>query len=240
MNLDIVEELCHLGEQTEPCSYLKDRVSTLRFVNGFVAGGFYRGLLDRGYRRSGMHLYRPACSFCQECEVIRVPVPGFRRSKGQRQVWNRGQRFFETLLQPPECTEEKLEVYRRYLAYQHGHVEDAEAERYTAFLVESCLGAGTVELQLRVSGRLAGVGLLDRFEDALSTVYFYFDPDFARLSPGVYSALQEIELARQWGLAYYYLGYYIRECPQMNYKDRFQPCELKPPGGTAWRRVARG
>jgi arginyl-tRNA--protein-N-Asp/Glu arginylyltransferase len=75
---------------------------------------------------------------------------------------------------------------------------------------------------------------VDRLERALSTVYFYFDPEFAPLSPGTWSALYEIHLAQQWRLSHYYLGYYIPGCPSMNYKARFRPCEIKQPDVPGW------
>jgi leucyl-tRNA---protein transferase len=237
--LEHLETLLHLGDFTEPCPYLKHCVSTLHFVDGFAGGPFYRWLLDRGYRRSGGYFYRPACAQCQECQVIRVPVAGFRKSKEQRRIWNRGQRVFDVSLGAPQCTEEKMAIYQRYLVHQHGDAKDAAQEHYQAFLVDTCLEGMTVEVQLHAEGRLAGVGILDCMTDAISTVYFYFDPDFARFSPGTYSALFEIDLAQRWGLGYYYLGYYIKDCPQMNYKTRFRPCEIKSPGESHWRRLER-
>jgi leucyl-tRNA---protein transferase len=237
--LEQLETLLHLGDFTEACPYLEKCVSTLHFVDGFAGGPFYRWLLDRGYRRNGGYFYRPVCAHCQECQVIRVPVAEFRKSKEQRRIWNRGQRVFEVSLCAPECTREKLAVYERYLVHQHGEAKDAAIEHYQAFLVDTCLGGMTVEVQLRVEDRLAGVGILDCMADALSTVYFYFDPDFARFSPGTYSALYEIDLAQRWGLRYYYLGYYVQACRQMNYKARFRPCEIKRPHESQWRRLER-
>ena len=52
---------------------------------------------------------------------------------------------------------------------------------YDQFLVESC--ADTVEIDYRVGAALIGVAVADRAADALSAVYFYFDPAYARLSP---------------------------------------------------------
>ena len=233
-----LEALAGLGEGVDACPYLPDRVATFQFLDGAIAPLAYRQLLDHGYRRCGTLLYRPVCSACQACEVLRVPVAQFTPSKSQRRAARRGDALFTTVCAPAELTPEKLALYRRYLAYQHGE-EDAEteADAYQAFLVDSCLGEQTFEVQLRDGDRLAGVGIVDRLPDALSSVYFYFDPDYARLSPGTYSVLIEIRLAREWGLAWYYPGYYIEDCPAMNYKAAFRPCARKTCDAAAWQRL---
>ena len=167
--------------------------------------------------------------------MLRVPVDTFRRNKEQRRVWRRGQEVFTVRVCPPAYTGEKAALYTRYLAAQHGtRREEIEPGQYKRFLVDTCLGGNTFELQLHAQGNLAGVGLLDRVDDALSTVYFYFSPEVAAWSPGTYSALAEIELARAWGLRYYYLGYYIAGCRSMAYKQRFRPCEIKEVDGDTW------
>ena len=234
--LSIVEAWIHLGDVPEPCPYLPDRVSTLRFVDGFAAAPMYRLLLDHGYRRSGCYAYRPVCQGCDECQSLRVPVETFQMSKEQRRVWNRGRRIFEASITAPSFSKEKLDIYRRYLQYQHNdHKPKVDEPRYREFLVDSCLGGRTMEIQFRAGIRLACVGIVDRVDNALSSVYCFFDPDFARWSPGTYSALYEIYLVRRWGLQYYYMGFYIRDCASMNYKIRYRPCELRRSHETQWR-----
>lgn len=238
--LDAIEEAIRLTEVVEPCPYLNDRVMTLRFCHGLLAGHYYGGLLDRGYRRTGNLLYQPVCRDCQECHVLRVPVDTFRRSKEQRRIWNRGQADFTHVIAKPGYTPEKAGIYRRYLEAQHEPDEAAASEEhFSRFLVETCLGPATFELQLRRAGELVAFGIVDRVENALSSVYFCFDPSVARWSPGTYASLVEIDLAHQWGLAYYYLGYYIPGCRAMNYKTRFRPCEYHKIAEENWVRLAR-
>jgi len=238
--LGLVEELSHMGNVPDECPYLPDRVATFRLCDGVLAAPHYEALLAAGYRRNGGFVYRPACHACAECKTLRVLVRESRRTKEQRRIWNRGSRAFRVTFHTPTYTDEKTRLYAAYLRYQHRSEDKTpDATSYTRFLVDSCLGPRTLEFQLRAGDRLAGVGILDRLENALSSVYFYFDPAFARYSPGTYSALYEIDLARQWGMDHYYLGYYIRDCPSMNYKMRFCPCEYKAPDDPAWRRVDR-
>lgn len=57
----------------------------------------------------------------------------------------------------------------------------------------------------------------------LSSVYLFYDPAFAFLSPGVLSVLLEIEKVQELNklnpsLEYVYLGLYIHSCPKMVYK----------------------
>ncbi len=260
--LALLEEQLYLGHLNNPCPYLKDRPSRLLFLNGLATGNMYRLLMEEGYRRHGVHLYRPDCPACQECRVLRVPVDRFRMSRSQKRVWRRGESRFALRVESPSYSQEKENLYNRYLEFQHEQGETdlsgqelpgeesvsgeeeissrSEEERqrlYTDFFVDSFLGKGTREMQLYEGDRLVGVGLLDLLGDALSSVYFYFDPSVATASPGVYSVLKEIQLAREWGLKYYYPGYYIKNSPAMNYKRRYRPCQIKTPLMPGWREL---
>lgn len=234
-DLSVLERLLTLGDIGNPCPYLDGRQSTFRYADGALAAPFYRKLLDRGYRRAGSLMYRPVCEHCNECKVLRVPLATFRRTKSQRRVWNKALPQFQVHAGPPLYTEEKADLYRAYLRDQHDDREQQlDRESYERFLVASCIAGKTFELRFEHAGKLVGLGILDWVGDALSTVYFFFDPVCAPYSLGTYSALYEIELGRWLGAKYYYLGYYIRECPSMAYKARFTPCEFKDPDGVAW------
>lgn len=92
-----------------------------------------------------------------------------------------------------------------------------------------------MEHRLYAQNRLVGIGILDLSGPALSSVYFYFDPDYNRYSPGVYSVLQEIEYAKTRGLDFYYPGYYIEKNASMNYKIKFRPGLLRRRNEESWR-----
>ena len=235
LNREEVEHAIHLGDVSDPCPYLPGQTATFRYGNGNLIDGHYQELLDWGYRRNGEYVYRPICTTCRECWVLRVPVQGFSMTKSQRRVWNKGRSLLTVSWGAPSYTPEKADLYARYLAYQHGTKEaPLDEERYSSFLVDTCLEYSTLEFQYRIGDHLAGVGIADRLENALSTVYFYFDPQYANYSMGTWSALYELELSARWELNYYYMGYYIPDCAAMNYKARFQPCEIKQPDQSTW------
>jgi arginyl-tRNA--protein-N-Asp/Glu arginylyltransferase len=75
-------------------------------------------------------------------------------------------------------------------------------------------------------GRLVGAGLVDWLPIGLSSAYFYYDPAWRPLAPGVFSVQQEIEFCRAHGLPHLYLGYWVAGCPSMAYKSQFLPHEL--------------
>ena len=230
----------YLGHIPGPCPYLPEREWRLMLVDGGQLGPSYRQLLDEGFRRHGSHLYRPDCINCNACQVHRVPVDTFTMTRSQRRCWKKGQAQFDRVLTEPSCTGEKVALYNAYLAHQHGSKDEPiDEQRYHDFFVATCLPGRTLEVQLREreTGALAAVGIVDFFTDALSSVYCYFDPAWAKISPGTYSALAEIDLARELGLRYYYMGFYIRGCAAMDYKANFSPCELRTMGEDGWRVV---
>jgi len=230
-----VEQLCYLGHLDGPCPYLPNRIANHLFLDGRPIGEEYRTLLDAGYRRHGRVMYRTDCGACDDCQIIRVQTDTFQPNRAQRRAWRQGEAVFEVRLAAPCYTPEKAELYHRYLLYQHSYDGvPIDEERYIDFFVNTFLGSRTVELQLLVDGRLAGVGILDRIHDVLSAVYFYYEPELAHLGPGTYAILKEIDLAAAWGLNYFYPGYYIAECPSMRYQQNFRPCQIKSARAKTW------
>ena len=72
---------------------------------------------------------------------------------------------------------------------------------------------------------LIAVALSDHLSDGISMVYSFFEPGVPERSLGTYMILEQIEHARQLGLPYVYLGYWIEGSRKMQYKTRFQPQE---------------
>src|SRR5205807_2885825 len=89
----------------------------------------------------------------------------------------------------------------------------------------------------RGTGQLLGVALTDVLSDGLSMVYSFFDPDAIDRSLGTFMILDHISRARRLGLAYVYLGYWVKGSKKMDYKGRFLPQERLTADG--WQRVER-
>jgi len=132
----------------------------------------------------------------------------------------------------PCLTEEKWSLYRRYLRHRHDGTMGEDYDDLANFLYRSPVR--TLEVTYRVGERLGGVGIIDVSSRAVSTVYFYFDPDLSRRSLGVFSVLWEIEWCRARGMSHYYLGFYVRGARSMSYKADYRPHELLGADGR-WR-----
>jgi len=217
------DALRFVSEET-PCPYLSGRQSRSEVyrADGLEPAAYER-LLGLGFRRSGRIVYRPRCRECHECRQLRVVVGSFVRTRSMNRVW-RMNRDVGVALDDPEATEEKYDLFVRYLNAQHDGTMGRTRDALAGFLYDS--PTDTVELTYRIGRRLIGVSIADRVPAGLSSVYMFFDPAFARRSLGTFSILWEIEFVRREGLAYYYLGYYVPESQTMAYKVRFRPNEM--------------
>ena len=69
------------------------------------------------------------------------------------------------------------------------------------------------------------VSVVDELPQGLSAVYTFYDPTQTRRSLGVHGVLALVEECRRRKLPWLYLGYWIKECDKMSYKDRFRPLQ---------------
>jgi leucyl-tRNA---protein transferase len=224
-----VNDLIRFVAEPSKCSYLPNKTAQLEYrVPANLTSEAFGELLRRGWRRFGNYVFRPRCTSCSECRSIRVPVSDFRPSKSQRRTLRRNEHI-EAFVGPPSITDEHIELFNAY----HRDMTDRRdwPENTTSFqdYFESFIGRRydfAREITYFDGDRLVGVGLVDVVDNAMSSAYFYHDPAWRKLGPGTFSALTEIEFARQSGLSHVYLGFWIRENQSMTYKARFRPHEL--------------
>ncbi len=190
--------------------------------------------MDLRFRRSGDHVYLPMCQDCSACEPIRVELERFRPRADQRRIWKRNADLTLSFA-ARGFDAERIALYRRYQTAVHAKDDSAEAG---AFLVADG-GIPGGELHARnAAGTLVAVSVIDLVGDALSSVYCYYDPELRWRGLGTFMALAEIAHARQAGLAWLYLGFYVAGCQKMTYKARFGPAEVLRDG--AWRDLEAG
>jgi arginine-tRNA-protein transferase len=197
-------------------------------------------LAHGGFRRSHNIAYRPACQGCRACMPIRVRANDFIASRGQRRVLSRNDDL-RSDVRPAEATQEQYRLFRTYVEARHGD-GDMAAMRYADFramIEDSAVDTALIEYR-EPGGRLVAAIIADRLSDGWSAVYSMFEASLDRRSLGRFMVLDLIRRARDEGLPYTYLGYWIERSRKMAYKIDFQPCELLGPAGWRIRRIAPG
>jgi arginine-tRNA-protein transferase len=132
----------------------------------------------------------------------------------------------------PAPTAEKHAVYQSYLAARHHGEMTGSWQEFSDFLYEGPPIAR--EVVYRAGDRLVGAGIVDVEPEAMSAVYFYFDPEEGARSPGTFNVLWLIDECRRRGTPWLYLGYYVAGSRTMSYKSAFRPHEILGDDGQ-WR-----
>src|SRR3954464_875852 len=232
-----------------PCPYLpgKEERKVFTHLVGDRASDLNDLLTHGGFRRSQSIAYRPACEACRACVSVRVIAEDFRPSRSMRGVADANADIVGDMraLVP---TSEQYSVFRSYLDSRHrdGGMADMTVLDYAMMVEDSHVETRIIEYRRRGpdssingrgSGDLIAVGLTDVLVDGLSMVYSFFESDEAPRSLGTFMILDHIARARRMGLAYVYLGYWVRDSKKMDYKGHFLPQERLLADG--WTRFER-
>ena len=133
----------------------------------------------------------------------------------------------------PWATEDQFDLFRRYLDSRHadGGMADMDVFEFSAMIEETPIRSRVVEYSrppdADETGRpLIAVCLTDVLDDGLSMVYSFYDPDRIHLSIGTWIILDHIAIAREAGLPFVYLGYWVPGRRKMGYKAKFGALEI--------------
>jgi len=154
---------------------------------------------------------------------------------------------FEIKLVPAEFQEESFEIYHKYSKIIHNIVESRNS--YKNFLCMQALSYteektfslkyGCFHMKYYFEKKLIAIGVVDILPKGLSSVYFFYDPDYKKRSMGVIGSLKELNFVYIHNkllpnFEYYYMGYYIQSSKKMKYKGDFEPSELLCPKTGIW------
>ncbi|MEZ5550399.1 MAG: arginyltransferase [Pseudomonadales bacterium] len=210
-----------------PCSYLPGREARTLFLDprDTVSAEIYQGLAERGFRRSGGHLYRPHCEHCRACVPARIPVDGFMLRRRHRRVM-RVNADLEVRIEAGAYNPIHYELYARYISARHadGDMYPPSQDQFRSFLLSQW--SNTRFLCSYLEERLVAVAVMDEQPAGFAAVYTFFDPLLSDRSLGVFSILSQIDHCRRMGVPHLYLGYWIRDAQKMRYKVDYRPVEL--------------
>jgi arginine-tRNA-protein transferase len=182
-------------------------------------------LIRGGWRRFGHYFSRPKCKVCSECLSLRVNVNEFKFSKSVKRVMRKNHDT-KVLVRTPSVTHDHIKLYERYHRFMQlkrgwdyyqineSSYEDLYASGFNDF---------GKEVLYFIDNKLVGVDLIDIVTNGISSIYFFYDPDFSKYSLGRYSLYQQILIAKEYNLEWIYLGYNVKECSSLNYKEYYKP-----------------
>ncbi len=206
------------------CSYLNGKSAQTAFVHPAfeLNSDIYSRLIEQGFRRSGNEVYTPHCQHCQQCVSVRIPVDQFQTNRNQRRCLKKNQ-LTQTRIKAAVFEQHHYDLYLRYQKQRHtdSSMANTNPDEYIAFLASDW--CNTLFVEFLIHEKLAAVVIVDLLDNALSAVYTFFDPQLSSYSLGTYAVLWQIEYARKLNLNFVYLGYWIKECRKMSYKDQYRP-----------------
>ncbi|MCH2163035.1 MAG: arginyltransferase [Marinovum sp.] len=212
----------------QPCPYLDGRMERKLFtaLQGDNANLLNDSLSKQGFRRSQNVLYRPSCSECSACLSARIDVNRFAPTRSQKRTSKRNDDLTRKATSP-WATEEQYELFRTYLDQRHadGGMADMDVFEFAAMVEETPIRSRLIEYT-DSERELTAVCLTDVLDDGLSMVYSFYRPENAKRSLGTFMILDHIAIAREAGLPYVYLGYWVPGSAKMGYKAKFSGLEI--------------
>ena len=199
-------------------------------LQGDDAEQLNNSLTKQGFRRSQNVLYRPSCAECSACLSARIRVSDFQPNKSQRRISRRNTEI-QRHATSPWATEEQYSLFRTYLDQRHadGGMADMDIFEFAAMIEETPIRTRIIEYAIPHSdgsSDMLAVCLTDVLDDGLSMVYSFYEPEHAHRSLGTHIILDHIDIAKEAGLPYVYLGYWIPGSQKMDYKSKFSAIEI--------------
>jgi arginine-tRNA-protein transferase len=212
-----------------PCAYLPEKQVRMRYKYVPRATTAYcTAVIQRGWRRFGKYYFHPTCKGCNECKSLRIEVDAFTPSRSQKKAQKRNVNT-RIIVQKPTMTQMHIDLYTKYHSFKS--TKDGWSQKsithqeYHENFVEGAHEFGKEVLYI-VDDKLVGVDLIDILDDGISAIYFFYDPDYDRLSLGTFSLLYQIKLAKILELKWIYLGYWVEGCKAFAYKPNFKPQQI--------------
>lgn len=218
------ESLYFLTSTAVDCPYGRDSLAVYRYAYAHaLSSGAMGFFLETGHRRNGNCIYTMTCPDCSACVPIRIHPERFQANRNQRRVLRKNDDI-TVKIAPLNPTAEKRFLCESYLKARYPDQHDSVTDYYSVFFANSF--CHTVEFHYFVKDRLIGVGIVDADASWLNAVYFFFDPNEEKRSPGTFNILNLIRFCREKSIDTLFLGFWIKGVAAMAYKAGFKPHQL--------------
>ena len=214
-------------DETESCPYLEGKTARmpLRMPMTKITLSQADDRLAEGHRRTGEFVYQTNCPNCNACEPIRLDCSEFAFSRNQRRVLRKGDRRFRQEIGPLQSDPQRISLFNKHRRLRGLAKKDTDidVEEYVWGFVRSCFES--FEISYWLKNQLVCLAVCDVGSNSMSAVYTFFDPDLKTDGLGTYSILKQVEYCQTNQLRHLYLGYYVADSKNMQYKSRFKPNE---------------
>ena len=195
-----------------------------QFHCAFLHPDGYDLSLAQGYNRSGSILQRPQFIIFDgqlfEPVHIRYPLQNMQFSKSMRKILRQAKDKFRIEVKiTKNISEAAQSLYEQNLIRFKGtFTRDLQSIVIGQIEFPPC---DVLEFSVYDNERLVAVSYLDQGVRAVCSIISVYEPTYARYSPGILTALLEIEYAQNVGYQFYYPGYIFHTPTSFDYKTRF-------------------
>jgi arginine-tRNA-protein transferase len=183
-------------------------------------------LWAHGWRHFGTYFYRYWINLTEEgirhVLPLRIRLSDFTLSESQRRIRRRNQDL-RVVIQPTVIDTATLVLFERHKQRFTRNIPDS----IYSFLSHepASVPCRNEEIAVYDGERLVAKSFLDLGNQATSSVYGIFDPEYAKRSLGIFTMLLEIAYSQSRGDTFYYPGYAYHEPSHYDYKKRFTALE---------------
>lgn len=184
-------------------------------------------ILSEGWRLLGRRFVRHNFSTWRGklCRTIplRVRLAKFEPAKSQRQILRRNADL-QVVSAPAQFDAER----ERLFSLHRERFQEKQVTSLASFIHSEHPNRFPTEgreLAIHLDGELVACSFFHLGEKAVSGTYCVFDPAHSRRSPGMFTMLLELLIAREMGKEFYYHGYTHDTPSQFDYKLNFKGLE---------------
>ncbi|MGC8742606.1 MAG: arginine-tRNA-protein transferase [Verrucomicrobiia bacterium] len=179
-------------------------------------------LWAEGWRHFGTWFFRYSITTDEQLQLriipLRINLDKFTPSKSQRRIIRKNSDL-KLVIKPTQIDNERRRLFYLHRTRFKKNLPDSLDEFVSEYA--QFIPCKNIEFGLYLNNKLIAASYLDIGEQAVSSVYAIFNPEFGKRSLGIYTMLLEIMYAKELNFKYYYPGYTTIEHSEYDYKKRF-------------------
>ena len=192
--------------------------------------------LSKGWFRSCNSLFRPQYVFLDnllsDIVHIRLKLTDYSLGKRQLKRYNKIANRFTITTGSAHIDEDKEDLYashkEKFKGFVFHSLEQVVFDLYPKAIFD------TREVAIYDEDKLIGFSFFDIGHESMASIISIYDPSYEAYSLGIFSMMEEINIAQSLGMKYYYPGYIFDNNPAFDYKIRKENMQYLNPLTSRW------